>query len=231
MKPKQIVHIFHTRQLLHELECQHVLCRTQPYYPHLHPDKFEIRMLLKGVEDFYCRRSVHRAVAGDILIINPDEPHSGNFTPGSVSSSYRIFYICSSLMTEIYSELPNSEPGIPYFPELITQDQELLEQLCRVHKSLESPNPQVKSDLASSLRTLIERYSRNRPEVLVFKENNPTAKKIEELKEYLTKNYAEREPSASLGDLFCQYLKPVTQLQLVSYFSRNALVGSKVAKL
>lgn len=139
-------------------------------------------------------------------------------------------------MAEIYSELPNSEPGIPYFPELITQDQELLEQLCRVHKSLkESPNPKVKSDLDSSLRTLIERYSRNRPEVLVFKENNPTAKKIEELKEYLTRNYAERIDTKQLAKEFLvsestlsHYFKKLFNISPIAYRLQMRLARAKV---
>lgn len=61
------------------------------YDPHFH-DAYLVGLTEQGVQEFSCRRSLHRSTPGRIILIEPGEVHDGH-APEETGFTYRMLYL------------------------------------------------------------------------------------------------------------------------------------------
>src|SRR2546428_10247499 len=80
---------YHDHQL-HDLEVLHARFINHRYARHAH-DYFVIALVESGAASYWYRGAQRVASAGQVFVVNPDEPHTGDpATPGGYV--YRVLY-------------------------------------------------------------------------------------------------------------------------------------------
>jgi AraC-like DNA-binding protein len=114
------------------LECFRAQALTHHYGRHSH-EGYALGVIEAGVGGNHYRGGLHFIPAGQIVLMNPDEAHTG-YAAGNQPLTYRMFYLNSSLFQEI---LPN-RASLPYFHELCLKDDLWAGRLRRLHSLLET---------------------------------------------------------------------------------------------
>jgi AraC-like DNA-binding protein len=122
------------------------------YAPHLH-EPFSIGACTEGIEAIGYRGGVHYAGPGSVVILEPDEPHTGG--PASPAGFvYRAMYPSAGLLAD-GADRP------PRFAQPVVTDPGLAAELLRVHDLLTRPAEplEAESRLAAVLGELVRRHS------------------------------------------------------------------------
>ena len=85
---------------------------AEPYAPHLHGE-FSIGACTDGVEVIRYRTGRHYAGPGSVVILGPDEPHTGG--PDGGDFTYRVMYPAAELLSD-------GSGQVPWFPEPVVID-------------------------------------------------------------------------------------------------------------
>jgi AraC-like DNA-binding protein len=102
---------------------------AEPYAPHLHLNgEFSIGAGTDGVEVIRYRGGLYYAAPGSVVILGPDEPHTGG-PAGSGDFTYRVMYPHAELLSE-------GSGRAPWFPEPVVIDPGLAAGMRRVHAAL-----------------------------------------------------------------------------------------------
>ncbi|NRQ36540.1 AraC family transcriptional regulator [Nonomuraea sp. NN258] len=121
---------------------------THRFSRHVH-DGYAIGLILDGVEEFDYRGTLHRARAGELVLVNPDAVHTGQ--AGEPDGwSYRMLYPSIETMTEIAADLGASY-GTPHFPEQVVRDREVAALLNRAHLTAERGDALAASTMTRAL--------------------------------------------------------------------------------
>jgi AraC-like DNA-binding protein len=128
-----------------DLECLHATFVQHEYAPHTH-ETFVIGVIEDGVEYYRLRGVERRAVAGDIVIVHPEELHDGR--PGDAGYRYRMFYPSADLIEGIWAEV-TERPGTPVgfrLPEF--RDLEVYRLLSGAHRVMQHARDSLGRDEA-----------------------------------------------------------------------------------
>ncbi|MNM64259.1 Arabinose operon regulatory protein [compost metagenome] len=107
------------------------------FAPHVH-DGYVIGMIMAGAQRYRYRGAEHLAGSGTLVLINPDELHTGH--KGTEDGwLYRAFYPDSGQMTSLLAELELPTHHLPAFGATLYRDQDLVNGFCQLHRLLESP--------------------------------------------------------------------------------------------
>ncbi|MFG3440412.1 AraC family ligand binding domain-containing protein [Nonomuraea sp. NPDC047897] len=121
---------------------------THRFARHAHAE-YAIGLILDGVEEFAYGGTVHRAGAGEIVLVNPEVAHTGHAgVPGGWA--YRMLYPSLESMTEIAADLGRAG-ATPYFPEQVVRDPALAALLERAHRAAERGDGLAASTLTRTL--------------------------------------------------------------------------------
>lgn len=137
---------------------------THSFSKHVH-DGFAIGIIERGAEGFYYRGATHVAPAGSIVLINPDEVHTGHAVD-EIGWSYRMLYPEADLLEQAAREaFGRRQPGVPYFPEAVVEDQYLTQLIRSLHATLERSDSALErqSRFLTTLIQLIRRHAEDRP--------------------------------------------------------------------
>jgi AraC-like DNA-binding protein len=100
---------------------------TEPYAPHLH-EQFAVGVCIAGVEVIHYRGAAYRTGPGEVVVLAPDEPHTGG--PSDPSGFvYRAMYPAPGLLAFGSGQMPR-------FDEPVIRDPLLAGAFCRVHTAL-----------------------------------------------------------------------------------------------
>lgn len=134
------------------------------YARHTH-EGFALGVIERGAEAFRYRGASHRAPAGSVVLINPDEAHTGQAAEAT-GWSYSMFYPEAELLRKVASELAGRECAVPYFPEPVVADPPLAGLLRRLHLLLERSDATLEreSQLFAICAYLLVRHAAERPE-------------------------------------------------------------------
>ncbi|SEG83765.1 AraC-type DNA-binding protein [Nonomuraea solani] len=138
---------------------------THRFSRHAH-DGYAIGLIVEGVEEFDYRGTLHRARAGELVLVNPDAAHTGQAgTPGGWA--YRMLYPSIDLLAGIAAEL-GAPAGTPHFPEQVARDDDLAALLGRAHRAAERGDALVASTLSRTLfGRLLTRHAAPRPAAIL----------------------------------------------------------------
>jgi AraC-like DNA-binding protein len=162
------------------------------YDRHVHGDRYALGVILAGAESFYYRGETKVAPTGSIVIIDPDEVHTGQAADRR-GWTYRMLYPSLALMRRA----AGIRSGTPHFPDSVIHDPELFAQIRSLHRASEQGASRLEreSRLLSALALLSARHAAPRLEA------GPVGRRRRAVglaRQYLEAHYAE---NVSLGDL------------------------------
>ncbi|MCF6476095.1 AraC family transcriptional regulator [Nonomuraea sp. MG754425] len=134
---------------------------THRFSRHVH-DGYAIGLIVSGVEEFDYRGTLHRAAAGELVLVNPDSVHTGQAgVPGGWA--YRMLYPSVDALTAIAAEL-GAPAGTPHFHAQVARDDQLAALLGRAHQAAERGDALAASTLSRTLfARLVTRHATPRP--------------------------------------------------------------------
>ncbi len=101
-------------------------------------DGYVIGMIMAGAQRYRYRGAEHLAGSGTLVLINPDELHTGH--KGTEDGwLYRAFYPDSGQITSLLAELELPTHHLPAFGATLYRDRDLVNGFCQLHRLLESP--------------------------------------------------------------------------------------------
>ncbi len=108
----------------------------QRFVPHVH-DGFVIGMIVSGAQRYRYRGAEHLAPSGTLVLINPDEVHTGS-KGHELGWLYRAFYPQNARLQGVLEELDIDTRATPSFSETLYRDNDLVASFLRLHQLLES---------------------------------------------------------------------------------------------
>jgi AraC-like DNA-binding protein len=129
------------------------------FAPHVH-EGFVIGMIMAGAQRYRYRGAEHLAGSGTLVLINPDELHTGH--KGTEDGwLYRAFYPDSEQVLALLGELELPTPDLPAFGATLYRDQDLVNGFCQLHRLLESPSTALQQQTAwrEMMLSLLQRHA------------------------------------------------------------------------
>ncbi|MCU0499217.1 MAG: AraC family transcriptional regulator [Anaerolineae bacterium] len=161
---------------------------THRFIPHTH-DTFAIGVIGQGAEAFYYRGQTHIAPMGHIVLVNPDEIHTG-YAVTQCGWMYRMFYPTAELMSEIHAEITGKAAQVPFFSEPVVYNPTISALMWQAHHAFEhSPDPLERAALLRmAFSALILQYADRRP-ISLHPLNDHTV--VQQARHYLETHYAQ----------------------------------------
>ncbi|MFZ6050121.1 AraC family ligand binding domain-containing protein [Pseudomonas sp. CR3202] len=117
------------------VELLHARYIEQRFAPHVH-EGYVFTVIESGAQRFRHRGSDHLAPVGSMVLINPDELHTGS-KAHEQGWRYRGFYPDLERVSEVLEELDICEGGLPGFADSVIQDPEVAASFLMLHRMLE----------------------------------------------------------------------------------------------
>ena len=143
------------------VEALHARFVAHRYPRHVH-DYFVIGLVESGAQSYRYRGARHVTPAGQIFLVNPDEPHTGEAaTPEGYV--YRTLYLRTDMLATVAGNI-GGRAQIPFFSEAVLCDPLLAELLGRFHDSLTEPGPSAEREwlLLETITRLITSHADTR---------------------------------------------------------------------
>lgn len=181
----QYFHLLRTYIFDLPLDLQHASYETHTFPRHWN-ETFVIQLVEQGVNEFYCGGQIHHAGAGSIVLINPQEVHTGR-SVGKEPLVYRTLYPNAELFEKLSVTLCDSPPSAPSFSRPVVQDVELAGLFRKACLACEGANTQLvrQALLAETLSMILLRHSDRRAAVQAIGKETHVVKRAQE---YLAEN-------------------------------------------
>lgn len=125
---------------LEEVEVLHVAFRRHSFDRHTH-GAFATSIVDRGAGAIWYRGETHVAPAGCLVLLDPEEPHTGEVI-SEAGWQYRNLYSDPGLLQRLVTEEAGWHGGgrlLPHFPRPIVRDPDLAATMDRLHHALKSP--------------------------------------------------------------------------------------------
>lgn len=119
------------------------------YDPHYH-DEALVGVTEQGLQEFSCRRRLHRSTPGRVILIEPGEVHDGN-APAADGFTYVMLYLPTRWLAETRRMIAAGDRGIGEvgFAATLADDPGLAEAVERAFRTLRAPDmPRLARDAA-----------------------------------------------------------------------------------
>ena len=183
---------------LDDLRFMRALYVNHHFKPHAH-DHYVIGIVEAGVQSFQHKREKLVTVPGKIIMINPDEVHTGE-AEIETGFTYRALYPTVPMMQSVGEQLGIKHRRIPYFGSGVVYDRDLFARLQQFHHRSEQGGDtmQLETLWLMILADLIQRHTKPAP-------NSPhthqTRREIHVACDYIHAHFAE---NLSLSDVAAQ---------------------------
>lgn len=156
-------HFWQSHELGSPLESLTATYITHSFSRHVH-EGFAIGVIERGAETFYYRGANHIAPQGSVVVVSPDELHTGQAVTHN-GWSYRMIYPPADLLARVTSEIAGQPRGIPYFTSPIIHDDALFAILRDAHIALEQSRSALEREtrLMEALAMLVRRHAEDHP--------------------------------------------------------------------
>ncbi|OLU22344.1 AraC family transcriptional regulator [Pseudomonas sp. PA15(2017)] len=131
----------------------------QRFTPHVH-EGFVFTVIEHGAQRFRHRGADHLAPVGSMVLINPDEVHTGS-SAHEQGWLYRAFYPAPAQVNGVLDELGLAHRGLPSFAASVLQDVELHRAFGQLHRLLDSAASVLQQQTAwrETLLMLFQRHA------------------------------------------------------------------------
>lgn len=145
---------------LGNIELLHAHYVHQRFAPHVH-DSYVITIIEFGAQTFRHRGSEHLAPVGSMVLINPEERHTGT-TAHEQGWRYRGFYPERERITEVLDELSLPRSGLPLFKSSVLHDPQLARAFRWLHGLAERGASALEQQTAwrEAVLLLVQRHAR-----------------------------------------------------------------------
>ncbi len=169
------------------VEALHARFITHSYPRHAH-DYFVIGLVESGAQAYWYRGERRVTPAGQIFLVNPDEPHTGE-SASRDGYVYRTLYPSADLLARVAEEAGVGR-GIPFFTSAVLNDRVLAGLLSRLHHRLagQAPQSECESLLYKALTHLIAHHSEKPVSPKPVGSERCSVRKV---REYLEANFSE----------------------------------------
>ncbi|MFC3282812.1 AraC family transcriptional regulator [Litchfieldella rifensis] len=142
------------------VELLHAHYVEQRFSPHVHSG-YVINVIEQGGQRFHHRGSEHLASVGSMVLINPDEVHTGS-KAHEAGWSYRACYPEAEHILEVLNELELARGGLPTFAVSVLHDVEVAGAFMRLHRLLEKGSSVLQQQTVwrEALLMLFQRHAR-----------------------------------------------------------------------
>ncbi|MGE7989628.1 AraC family ligand binding domain-containing protein [Pseudomonas sp. NPDC089554] len=143
---------------LGDVEMLHARYIQQRFAPHVH-EGYVFTVIESGAQRFWHRGSEHLAPVGSMVMINPDELHTGA-TAHEAGWRYRAFYPDHERITGVLDELELTRNGLPYFNQSVIQDPTLAATFSQLHQLSEGGASALEQQTAwrHAILALVQRH-------------------------------------------------------------------------
>jgi AraC-like DNA-binding protein len=121
------------------LEVMHANYLTHSFAPHRH-ESFVSSVIDRGVGTIWYRGAMHIAPSGSLVLLNPDEIHTGQVY-GAEGWNYRALYPSVELLTHIACEVTEQSGNVYFCSTPIIYDPTLANLLQQLHVVLAEDGP------------------------------------------------------------------------------------------
>jgi len=175
------------------IELRSGIAVTQPYPRHWH-EEYQFCFIQAGGGELFYRGIHHDTPATSLFIVHPGEVHSNETKLGC---SFRSIYVDPEIVRATVSSISGREEGLPFFPDPLIFDDEVLHPYLSLHLSEENSSSALERELLilELLSKLVTRHAQKRSE-LTRPGNEHTA--VRTAREYIAAHY---DRNISLGDL------------------------------
>lgn len=189
-------HYYHDREL-HGLEVLHAQFVGHRYSRHAH-DYFVVALVETGAASYWYRGAQRVAHAGQIFVVNPDEPHTGEAATPS-GYIYRVLYPRAEYLASVAADVGRGT-RVPFFKASLLQDRSLANLVSRFHRRIaeKAPKSECESLLLRALARLITRYTDPQVAPRPVGRERPAVKKA---REYIEANFGEDVSLSKLAAL------------------------------
>jgi AraC-like DNA-binding protein len=131
----------------------------QRFTPHVH-EGFVFTVIEHGAQRFRHRGADHLAPVGSMVLINPDEVHTGS-SAHEQGWLYRAFYPAPAQVNGVLDELGLAQRGLPSFAASVLQDEQLHQAFGQLHRLLDSDASVLQQQTAwrETLLMLFQRHA------------------------------------------------------------------------
>ncbi|MFK3775840.1 helix-turn-helix domain-containing protein [Pseudomonas sp. NPDC089406] len=143
---------------LGDVEMLHARYLQQRFAPHVH-EGYVFTVIESGAQRFWHRGSEHLAPVGSMVLINPDELHTGA-TAHEAGWRYRGFYPEHARVTGVLDELELSRHGMPYFKDSVIHDPALAAAFSQLNQRCEAGASALEQQTAwrQAVLALVQRH-------------------------------------------------------------------------
>ncbi|WP_308368252.1 MULTISPECIES: AraC family transcriptional regulator [unclassified Microbulbifer] len=117
------------------VELLHAQYLEQRFAPHVH-EGFVFTVIERGAQRFRHKGGEHLAPVGSMVLINPDEVHTGS-KAHEQGWSYRGFYPDNAQVVGVLEELQLGRRGLPTFSASVLHDPQLHRRFAQLHRLLD----------------------------------------------------------------------------------------------
>ena len=169
------------------VEALHARFVSHRYPRHAH-DYFVVGLVDSGAQSYWYRGARHITPAGQIFLVNPDEPHTGE-AAAPEGYIYRTMYPHADYLARITEDVGH-RASLPFFKGAVICDPPLATRLSNFHRSLATAAPKVESEsfLLEALARLIARHSDSRVMARPIGRERPA---VRTAREYMEANFHE----------------------------------------
>lgn len=145
---------------LGKVELLHAHYREQRFAPHVHAG-YVFTVIESGAQRFRHRGSDHLAALGSMVLINPDELHTGS-KAHEQGWRYRAFYPELEAVGAVLAELDIATGGLPGFASSVLHDPQVAGRFAALHQLSEQGASALEQQLAwrEALLLLFRRHAR-----------------------------------------------------------------------
>lgn len=143
---------------LGDVEMLHARYFQQRFAPHVH-EGYVFTVIESGAQRFWHRGSEHLAPVGSMVLINPDELHTGA-TAHEAGWRYRGFYPECARVTGVLDELELGRHGMPLFKASVIQDPALAAAFSQLNQRSEAGASALEQQTAwrQAVLALVQRH-------------------------------------------------------------------------
>jgi AraC-like DNA-binding protein len=197
---------------LGDLEIMHASYRTHAFAPHRHAS-FVTSVIDRGVGTLRYRGKTWIAPAGSLVVLNPDEIHTGAVY-GAQGWSYRALYPGVDLLAHVVEAMSERSAQLYFSPIPILADPTLAVLLQRLNDELAGDAPLLERE-TWLLRTYAYLFSRYAERPIAARPIGKEPRAVQLARDYLEAHY---EQNISLAQL--AQISGLSSFQLVRVFHR-----------
>src|SRR4051812_37183900 len=186
---------FYSRPDVYNIEFIHANFVRHRFARHVH-EYYVFGFIEAGLQTFSYRRTTHATAPHGIIILNPDEPHTGEAaTPEGFT--YKAIYPSADLLRSVASDVTGRNAALPFFTTPVIYDAEISARLLNLHAALVSPASTLAGEVnfLDVFARLISRYADSRFAPVGPREETAA---IRQVRDFIEAHYAE---DISLGQL------------------------------